>query len=75
MHRDSPSNRDMTDHVRREIEQAIAQLDRVNRFLMLGAADHTDPLEEINRAKDCLRRARLKLSAGSTDHCRHDRSP
>jgi hypothetical protein len=65
MDRDSPSKRDMTDHARRELEQAIAQLDRVNRFLALGTTDNTDPLDEINRAKECLRRARLKLSTGS----------
>lgn len=64
MDRDSPSKQDMADHVRRELEQAIAQLDRVTRFLALGA-EHTDPLEEINRAKECLRRARLKLSSAS----------
>jgi len=62
MDRDSPSKQDMTDYVRRELEQAIAQLDRVNRFLALGTSENTDPLEEINHAKECLRRAQLKLS-------------
>jgi hypothetical protein len=63
MDRKSPSNCGIADHARRELEQAIAQLDRVNRFLALGPAYHTDPLEEISRAQECLRRARLQLSA------------
>jgi hypothetical protein len=63
MDRDSPSRRGIADHARRELEQAIAQLDRVNRFLALGTVCQTDPLEEITRAQECLRRARLQLSA------------
>jgi|RhiMetStandDraft_4_1073278.scaffolds.fasta_scaffold451370_1 hypothetical protein len=45
------------------IEQALALLDRVSRFLMIGEDRGGDPLSEIAEASNCLTRARAELSA------------
>jgi hypothetical protein len=43
------------------IEQALALLDRVSRFLMIGDDHGGDPLSEIAEASRCLTRARAEL--------------
>jgi hypothetical protein len=45
------------------IEQALALLDRVSRFLTIGDDHRGDPLNEIAEASQCLTRARAELSA------------
>jgi hypothetical protein len=43
------------------IEQALALLDRVSRFLAIGDERVGDPLSEIAEASQCLTRARAEL--------------
>ena len=43
------------------IEQALALLDRVSRFLTIGDDRGGDPLSEIVEASRCLTRARAEL--------------
>jgi hypothetical protein len=43
------------------IEQALALLDRVSRFLTIGDDRGGDPLSEIVEASKCLTRARAEL--------------
>jgi hypothetical protein len=45
------------------IEQALALLDRVSRFLCIGDAAGADPLNEIAEASRCLTRARAELTS------------
>jgi hypothetical protein len=43
------------------IDEALRLLDRVSRFLSVGDFRAGDPLEEIERAAECLARARDAL--------------
>jgi len=43
------------------IEQALALLDRVSRFLAIGDERAGDPLNQIAEASQCLTRARAEL--------------
>jgi hypothetical protein len=47
----------------RNIEQALALLDRVSRFLAIGDDRAGDPLNEIAEASRCLTRARAELAS------------
>lgn len=50
------------------IDEALALLDRVSRFLSVGGFKSEDPLQQIERASECLARARDELdAAGSAD--------
>jgi hypothetical protein len=45
------------------IEQALALLDRVSRFLAIGHDGGGDPLNEIAEAAKCLTRAHAELAS------------
>jgi hypothetical protein len=45
------------------IDEALALLDRVSRFLSVGGFRSEDPLQQIERASECLARARDELDA------------